>query len=66
MTAMKMQFFTIASVIMIGIGLTGFEAVHWFLYAPVALLLIAGVTGICPGLVFWRKIGFKDEVNKLA
>ncbi len=66
MTAMKMQFFTIASVIMIGIGLTGFEAVHWFLYLPVGLLVIAGVTGICPGLVFWRKIGLKDEANKLA
>ncbi len=61
MTALKMQFFTIASVILIGIWLTGFETVLWFLYFPVGLLVVAGVTGICPGLALWKKLGLKES-----
>ena len=63
MTAIKMQFFTIAAVITVGIGFTGFQTVHWFSYVPVALLIFAGITGVCPGLLLWKKIGFKDEKN---
>ncbi len=54
MTAMRMQFFTVALIILIGIGLTGFATAHWFLYVPVALLIFAGITGICPGHLFWK------------
>ncbi len=61
MTALKMQFFTIASIILIGIWLSGFETVHWFLYLPVGLLVVAGITGICPGLVLWKKLGLKEN-----
>ncbi|MFQ6613063.1 MAG: hypothetical protein ACE5D2_08185 [Fidelibacterota bacterium] len=59
MTALKMQFFTLAILFFIGIWLTGFENAHWFLYVPVALLVFAGITGICPGLMIWKKLGFK-------
>jgi hypothetical protein len=59
MTALRMQFLSIAVVVFIGILLTGFEKVHWFLYLPVAVFLFAGVTGICPGLLLWKKLGFK-------
>ena len=48
-----MFFFTTAVVIAVGIYLTGFKNVHWFLYVPVAALLFAGLTGICPGRVPW-------------
>ena len=59
MTALRMQFLAIAAVIFIGIWLTGFGTVHWFLYVPVAVFLFAGATGICPGMIFWKKLGFK-------
>ena len=29
------------------------------LYVPVVALIFAGVTGICPGLIFWKKVGLK-------
>ncbi len=59
MKALNMQFFTIALLILVGIWLTGFEKVHWFMYVPVVALIFAGITGICPGLLFWKKIGLK-------
>jgi hypothetical protein len=46
-------------IVFIGIWLTGFEKVHWFLYVPVVALTFAGITGICPGLMFWKKVGLK-------
>ena len=59
MSAIRMQFISMAIVVFIGIFLTGFEKVHWFLYVPVVMLLFAGLTGICPGLLFWKKVGLK-------
>lgn len=59
MSALRMQFLSIAAVVLVGIWLTGFDRVHWFLYVPVAVFGFAGATGICPGLIFWKKIGFK-------
>jgi hypothetical protein len=57
-SALRMLFLTMAVIILIGIALTGFGSVHWLLYAPVVFLTIAAVTGICPGLIFWKKMGF--------
>lgn len=54
-----MQFFTLAAIILVGILLTGFENAHWFSYFPVLMLLVAGITGVCPGLKFWQKMGFE-------
>jgi hypothetical protein len=62
MSAIRMMFLTLAAVILLGIGLTGFKTVHWLLYVPVAGLTFAGVTGICPGYLLFRKIGFKGQV----
>ena len=59
MTAIRMQFFTLAVVILVGIWLTGFDQVHWFSWVPVVLLVFAGATGICPGLIIWQKLGLK-------
>ncbi len=42
----------ISALIWLGIYLTGFGTVHWVLYLPAAFLLFAGVTGICPGMMF--------------
>ena len=38
MSAMRMLFLTIALLIVIGIWLTGFDRIHWFLYLPPAAL----------------------------
>lgn len=61
MSAFRMQFLSVAGVVLLGIWLTGFDRAHWVLYLPVAFFTFAGLTGICPGLIFWRKVGFKDE-----
>jgi hypothetical protein len=59
MTAIRMQFLTIALIILVGIFLTGFGEVHWFLYVPVVMFAFAGVTGVCPGMTMWKKLGFE-------
>ncbi|NOR40023.1 MAG: DUF2892 domain-containing protein [Gammaproteobacteria bacterium] len=62
MSAMRMLFLTMAAFIALGIWLTGFNTVHWFLYVPVAALIFAGVTGICPGYMLFKKLGFKGNI----
>jgi len=59
MSAQRMLFLTVAIILAVGIWLTGFHTVHWLLYVPVALLTFAAITGICPGIMFYRKLGFK-------
>lgn len=61
MSAIRMLFITTAVVISVGIWLTGFDNVHWFLYIPPAALLFAGATGICPGYIIFTKLGFKGQ-----
>ena len=58
-TAQRVHFISVALIVFIGIWLTGFDKVHWFLYIPVIALTFAGITGICPGLIFWNKVGLK-------
>jgi hypothetical protein len=61
MNAMRMTMLTIAAIMLAGIWLTGFDKAHWVLYLPPAFLAFAGITGICPGLIFWSKAGFRNE-----
>ena len=61
MSAIRMLFLFIAAAIGAGIWLTGYQTVHWLLYVPMVALLFAGITGICPGYIFFSKLGFKDE-----
>ncbi len=61
MTAMRMTLLTIAAIMLAGIWLTGFDRAHWVLYIPPAFLGSAGITGICPGLIIWSKLGLKDK-----
>jgi hypothetical protein len=58
-TAQRVHFISVALIVFIGIWLTGFAKVHWFLYVPVIALTFAGITGVCPGLIFWEKVGLK-------
>lgn len=59
MSAQRMLFVVIATVISSGILLTGYNQVHWLLYVPVAGMLFAAASGYCPGIAVLKKIGFK-------
>lgn len=48
---MRLFFAVSGSIIWLGIGLTGFDAVHWLLYVPAVFFTFAVITGICPGLI---------------
>jgi len=66
-TATKSQrlfFFNVATFILLGLWLTGFDKVHWFAYVIPVALYFAAATGLCLGLYTSRKIldvfGVKD------
>ena len=61
MSALRMLFISVAGTVLLGIWLTGFDKASWVLYLPVGFLTFAGITGICPGLIFWSRVGFKNE-----
>ncbi|MCK5446175.1 MAG: hypothetical protein KAI73_11180 [Rhodospirillaceae bacterium] len=57
-SALRLLLLTMSTVIFVGIWLSGYDQVHWLLYAPASFMLFAAITGICPGLIIWRKLGF--------
>ena len=59
MTALRMMFLTAATVISLGIYLSGWDQVHWLLYIPPAGFLISAITGFCPPVFLYKKLGFK-------
>ena len=59
MSAQRMLFIFMACFIYAGIYLSGHSNVHWLLYLPVVMLLFAGITGVCPGMILFKKMGFK-------
>lgn len=59
MTAQRMLFFTVALLLGAGIYLSDWNQVHWLLYLPTIMLVFAGITGICPGLLLYKKLGLK-------
>lgn len=58
--AMRSFFAFSATVIWLGIWLTGFKTVHWLLYMPAVLFTFAVLTGICPGMIFFKTI-FREK-----
>lgn len=62
MSAIRMVFLFTAALMLLGIWLTGFNTVHWVLYLPVVVLSFAGITGICPGYMVFKKLGFKGQM----
>ena len=61
MSAIRMLFIVMSLVIFAGIWLSGFQAVHWLLYIPAIALAFAGITGICPGFMIFKKLGFSGD-----
>ena len=58
--SMKAFFLFAGLVLWSGIWLTGFDVVHWLLYLPATFFLISAVTGICPGMIFFKEV-FNDK-----
>lgn len=58
--AMRFFLFNASVLITVGIWLTGFDKVHWFLYVVPGFFLFAVVTGICPGLIMAQKLFGKE------
>lgn len=54
--AMRMFLLTSVIFLMVGIWLTGFGQVHWFLYVIPILYTLSALFGICPGINLWRMI----------
>ncbi|HBR98137.1 MAG TPA: hypothetical protein DD979_12280 [Gammaproteobacteria bacterium] len=59
MSAQRMLFLTVAALLFSGIGLSGWQHVHWLLYVPPVMMVVAGISGVCPGLLLYQKLGFK-------
>lgn len=57
--AMRFFFLVVATVLWVGIWLTGFGTVHWILFIPAVFFVFAAVTGICPGIIISNRL-FKD------
>lgn len=53
---MRVWFAAFAVIIFLGIYLTGFAVVHWLLYVPVAGLVFAAASGICPSQLLVSKL----------
>jgi len=62
--AMKAFFFFAGLVLWAGIWLTGFDVVHWLLYLPATFFLFSAVTGICPGMIFFKEV-FRDKPGQV-
>jgi len=58
--AMRFFLFNASVLISVGIWLSGFTEVHWFLYVVPGFFLLAAALGICPGLIMAQKIFGKD------
>jgi len=54
--SVRVFLFNLAVIIMIAIWLSGFDKVHWFSYILPSFLVVAAVTGFCPGLLISKKI----------
>lgn len=59
-----MMFLTAATVTSLGIYLSGWDQVHWLLYIPPIGLLFATVTGFCPAIFLYEKLGFKPACKQ--
>ena len=54
--AVRFFFFTTSIVAFIAIWLSGLNNVHWFSYFIPGIFLFAALTGICPGMLIFKKI----------
>ncbi len=58
---MRMFLLMAGSMVWLGIWLTGFDTVHWFLYLPATFFIFAAITGFCPGMGVMNALFGKRE-----
>jgi hypothetical protein len=58
-SATRMTFLSVAAVVALGNTLTGWGTVSFILWIPPIALTLAAITGVCPFLIVWQKLGFK-------
>lgn len=58
MSAQRMLFLSVASLLFVGIGLSGWENARRLLYGLAGLVDFAGIAGVCPPLTIYKKPGF--------
>ena len=58
-SATRMTFLSVAAVVALGNTLTGWGTVSFILWIPPIALTAAAITGVCPFLIVWQKLGFK-------
>lgn len=52
---MRIVFAVMSAFIWIGIALTGFSTVSWFMYIPAIATAVVAFTGICMGAAFSKR-----------
>ena len=60
-SAQRMTFLSVAAVVALGNTLTGWASVSFVLWIPPIALSLAAITGVCPFLIVWEKLGFSKE-----
>jgi hypothetical protein len=58
-SATRMTFLSVAAVVALGNTLSGWGTVSFILWIPPIALTLAAITGVCPFLIVWQKLGFK-------
>ena len=58
-SATRMTFLSVAAVVALGNTLTGWGTVSFILWIPPIALTAAAITGVCPFLIVWQKLGVK-------
>jgi len=54
--AMRLFLINAALFMLLGIWLTGFDQVHWFLYVLPGVFTVSAALGVCPGINLWRMV----------
>lgn len=62
-SAMKAFFLFVGLFLWLGIWLTGFEVAHWLLYMPATFFLFSAITGICPGMIFFKEVFHGNQAS---
>lgn len=60
-SATRMTFLGVATVVAVGNTLTGWTVVSWVLWIPPIALSLAAITGVCPFKIIFEKLGFAKD-----
>ncbi|GMQ96929.1 MAG: hypothetical protein BMS9Abin15_0614 [Gammaproteobacteria bacterium] len=62
----RFYLFIVGAVTWLGIWHTGFAVASWLLYIPAVFLVLAAVSGYCPGLIISHKLIGKTQSDTPA